>query len=78
MSLSLASLRCGCRPDCPGPIFAINPGEDADYGHARDLLGDVDLRLPPILIKGPVPTVAWCRESWARRFAMNQPMAEAE
>lgn len=78
MSNTLASLRCACRPDCAGPIVAIKPGQDADYGHARDLFGEVDLRLPPILIKAPVPTVAWCQEAWVRRFAMKPVIEETE
>jgi hypothetical protein len=55
---TLSDLRCQCGS---GDIFALRPGQEAEYGVARDLLGDPDQRLPPILIRGPEPDTAWCR-----------------
>lgn len=47
-----------CR--CGAPAFAIRPGSDAEYGEARDIFGEIDRRLPPVLIRRAVANVCLC------------------
>jgi hypothetical protein len=56
-------------------IIAVTPGQGAVYAAARDRLGQPDERLGSVLLRRPIPGLAWCEPHWIERFGIVAAVA---